>query len=62
MTENFTPEELEEARKQLCFNICSHYDASFSRDNPEKAIVMMTIEADLPSWLIDQLDMAFRDN
>ena len=53
MTEQFTTRELEEARRQLCFNICSHYDTEFSRDNPEKAIVVMTVEASLPPWLLD---------
>lgn len=48
MSEDFTEKELAEARSQLCFNICSHYDEKFSIKNPEKSIVRMTVEGDLP--------------
>lgn len=53
MLEDFTEKELAEARSQLCFNICSHYDEKFSIKNPEKSIVRMTVEGDLPPWLLD---------
>ena len=55
MTEDFTEKELVEARSQLCFNICSHYDEK----NPEKSIVRMTVEGDLPSWLLDVITDEF---
>lgn len=51
MTEDFTEKELVEARSQLCFNICSNYGEKFI--NPEESIVKMTVEGDLPSWLLD---------
>lgn len=52
MPEDFTQKELAEARSQLYFNICSHYDEKFSIENPEKSIVRMTVEGDLPPWLL----------
>ena len=60
MTEDFTEKkELVEARSQLCFNICSNYDEKFSIKNPEKSIVRMTVEGDLPSWLLDVITDEF---
>lgn len=59
MPEDFTQKELAEARSQLCFNICSHYDEKFSIKNPEKSIVRMTVEGDLPPWLLDVMTDEF---
>lgn len=62
MLENFTDEELAEAKSQLCFNLCSHYDEKFSIKNPEYSILKMTIEAGLPSWLLDIFEDEFSKN
>ena len=45
MPEDFTQKELAEARSQLCFNICSHYDEKFSIKNPEKSIELVQEKA-----------------
>ncbi len=60
--EDFTKKELNEAKSQICFNICSHYDDKFSIENPEKSIVKMTVEGDLPSWLLDIMINEFSKN
>ena len=59
MGKDFTEKELNEAKSQICFNICSHYDEKFSIKNPEKSIVKMTVEGDLPPWFIDVITDEF---
>lgn len=60
--EDFTQKELNEAKSQLCFNLCSHYDEKFSIENPEKSIVKMTVEEGLPPWLLDIMIDEFSKN
>lgn len=52
MTE-LTPEEILDAKTIACFNICSHYDSAFTPESPEESLLKMTVNGDLPPWLIE---------
>ena len=62
MNQEFTQKEIDEARNQLCFNMCSHYDLDFNCNWPEKSLIKMTIEDGLPPWLTDIMIDEFSKN
>lgn len=58
--DNFSEEELAEARTQLCFNICSHYDCKLTIKDFEEVVIKMTIE-DPNSYVVQQVSKIFSE-